>query len=213
MAARVSESLILRTYPYREADLIVSFLARDLGKLRGVAQRARRPKSKFGAGMERLSHIWLFYFQKETHELVTLDSCELIQSTFGLETDYAVTVALDYLAEVSDQILAPGEPNERFFRLLLAVLDHLRRLGSKGVWSAVTYFTLWSVRLAGFLPELKVSASSLALAEEMQLSPVSQLSNHQWTKHTAADLRRFLVRQLEEHLERRLITAQMLENL
>ncbi len=57
MPARVSESLILRTYPFREADLVVSFLTRDQGKLRGVARRARRPKSGFGSSLERLSHV------------------------------------------------------------------------------------------------------------------------------------------------------------
>ena len=50
MPARVSETFVLRTYPFREADLIVSFFTRDQGKMRGVARRARRPKSPFGSG-------------------------------------------------------------------------------------------------------------------------------------------------------------------
>src|SRR5262249_46454605 len=100
--ARVSEALVLRTYPFQEADLVVSFLARDQGKLRGVAKRARRPKSAFGAGLERLSHVRMSYFQRENRELVNLDSCELIRSQFGLVSDYQAGVALDYLAEVSD---------------------------------------------------------------------------------------------------------------
>ena len=53
MPARVSESFILRTYPFREADLIVSFFTRDQGKFRGVARRARKPKSTYGSGLER----------------------------------------------------------------------------------------------------------------------------------------------------------------
>ena len=57
MPARVSETFVLRTYPFREADLIVSFFTRDQGKLRGVARRARKPKSPFGSGLERLSHV------------------------------------------------------------------------------------------------------------------------------------------------------------
>ncbi|HLH15810.1 MAG TPA: recombination protein O N-terminal domain-containing protein, partial [Bryobacteraceae bacterium] len=76
MPARVSEALVLRTYPLKEADLVVSFLSRDQGKLRGVARRARRPKNRFGAGLERLSHVRIEYFQTETRELVNLDSCE-----------------------------------------------------------------------------------------------------------------------------------------
>ena len=277
--ARVSEALVLRTYPLKEADLVVSFLTRDQGKLRGVAKRARRPKSAFGAGLERLSHVRMAYFQRETRELVNLDSCELIRSQFGLVSDYQASVALDYFAEVAEQLLPSGEANDRFFRLLLAVLDSLQPAGAGPVagagiisepqpsgsgvaasmdaagrvWRAVTYFSLWSVRLSGMLPELHVclgcgamldhperaffsrgrsglvcghcrsgpgsaggnswelSAESRGIAAEMLRLPVAGLSKTAWSQTTAADLRRFLVQQIEQHVERRLITAPMLE--
>ncbi len=108
MPARVSEAIVLRTYPLKEADLIVSFLTRDGGKLRGVANRARRPKSGFGAALERLTHGKIFYFQRETRELVKLEACEMIHSHFGLHGDLTVSVALDFIAEVSEQFLRPA---------------------------------------------------------------------------------------------------------
>jgi DNA repair protein RecO (recombination protein O) len=254
MPARVSEAIVLQTYPFKESDLVVSFLTRDQGKLRGVAKRARRPKSSFGSGLERLSQVKMSYFQRETRELVNLDSCDLIQSQFGLLGDYGAAVALDYLAEISEQLLPPGEPNERYFRLLLTVLDHLRTGGAGSVWRAATYFSLWAVRLAGILPELHVclacgnwlddteareqafftryrtglycghcrrsaelgktwelSLRSRDIAEEMLRKPVGQLAHDDWRRETAADLRHFLVRQIEHHIERRLITAPVLE--
>ncbi|HVN06483.1 MAG TPA: DNA repair protein RecO, partial [Bryobacteraceae bacterium] len=125
MPARVSEAFVLRTYPLKEADLVVSFLTRDQGKLRGVAKRARRLKSAFGSGLERLSQVRLSYFQREGKELVSLDSCDLLVSQFGLLSDYRAGVALDFFAEVTDQLLPPAEPNDKFFRLLAAVLEHL----------------------------------------------------------------------------------------
>ena len=209
--ARVSEALILRTFPLKESDLIVSFLTRDQGKLRGVARRARRPKSPFGSGLERLSHVKLYYFQRETRELVNLDSCELIHSQFSLAPDYAAGVALDVMAEVSEQLLPPAEPSERFFRLLVAVLDFLRTREAEGVWQTVNYFLLWAVRLSGILPELKVAAESMEIAEEMLYTPVARLQQRPWTRETAADLRRLLVRAIEEHIERRLVTVPLLE--
>jgi DNA repair protein RecO (recombination protein O) len=242
----------LRTYPLKEADLVVSFLTRDQGKLRGVAKRARRPKSAFGSGLERLSHVRMAYFQRENRELVNLDSCELIRSQFGLVSDYTASVALDYLAEVSEQLLPSAEPAERFFRLLVAVLDSLPAPG--GVWRGVTYFSLWAVRLSGWLPELHVclscgsvlddpesteraffsrgnaglicndcrralsvsgswelSRESRDIAREMLRQPVINLSTEHWTQSTAADLRRFLVQQIESHAERRLLTFPVLE--
>src|ERR1035437_3875715 len=110
--ACISEALVLRTYPLKEADLVVSFLTRDQGKLRGVAKRARRPKSGFGAGLERLGHVRMADFQRESRELVNLDSCELIHSQFGLASDYWSSVALDYFAEVAEQLLPAAESNE-----------------------------------------------------------------------------------------------------
>jgi DNA repair protein RecO (recombination protein O) len=259
--ARVSEALVLRTYPFQEADLIVSFFTRDQGKLRGVAKRARRPKSAFGAGLERLSHVRLAYFQRENRELVNLDSCELIRSQFDLVSDYRAGIALDYFAEISEQLLPSAEPSEKFFRLLLAVLDYVGQASglpggrTAATWRAVTYFSLWAVRLSGWLPELHVCLScgaalddaeaperaffargrtglicghcrrTLAVANSWELSvesrrtaaemlrlPVAQLSIAEWQQSTASDLRRFLVQQIEEHVERRLMTAPMLES-
>src|SRR5271165_3297545 len=154
MSARVSEAFVLQTYPFKEGDLIVSFLTRDLGKLRGVARRARRPKSGFGSSLERLSHIRMAYFQRENRELVNVDSCELLQSQFSLLSDFASACALDFFAEVSEQLLPPAEPNEKYFRLLTAVLGYLRSGDPGAVWRSVTYFSTWTVRLAGLLPDL-----------------------------------------------------------
>lgn len=156
MPARMSEAYILATWPFREGDLIVSFLTRDLGRLRGVARRARRPKSGFGSGLERLSHIRMSYFQRETHELVNIDSCDLLDSQFSLLNDYSAACALDFFAEVSEQLLPAAEPSEKYFRLMMSMLEHLRTRAPGSVWRAATYFSLWAVRLAGFLPDLHV---------------------------------------------------------
>ena len=213
MPSQASESLVLRTYPLREADLIVSFFTRDSGKLRGVARRARKPKNEFGSGLERLSHVNMSYVQRENRELANLYRCDLIQSQLEIAADYAGCIALDFVAEVSDALLPPSEPNERFFRLILAVLEHLRHTGGAGVWVAVTYFSLWAVRLSGFLPDLRVSGESRRLAEEMMHTPIGQLSEREWNASTAADLRRFLVRNVQDHIERKLHSPALLDTL
>jgi DNA repair protein RecO (recombination protein O) len=211
MPARMSETFVLRTYPFREADLIVSFFTRDGGKLRGVARRARRPKSPFGSGLERLSQVRMAYSQKENAELASLNSCELIQSQFDLGSDYARGVALDFFTEVAEQLLPAHEPNEKFFRLMAAVLAYLRSGGD--IWAAVLYFALWSVRLTGILPELRVNQESAVIANEMLERPISGLTARVWSKTTASDLRRKLIRTMEQHIERKFLTVPLLEGL
>jgi DNA repair protein RecO (recombination protein O) len=209
MPAQVSETFVLRTYPFREADLIVSFFTRDQGKLRGVARRARRPKSAFGSGLERLSQVRMAYFLRENAELANLTSCELIDSQFGLQADYTCSLALDYFTEVTDQLMPPHEPNEKYFRLLKATLEFLRSGGS--VWSAVDYFTVWSVRLAGVLPELRVSRETVEIVEEMFVKGLRDLTPRVWTKTTLSGLRRSLIRAMEQHVERKFLTVPLLE--
>src|ERR1700740_967379 len=111
MPARGSETYVLRTYSFRGRDLIVSFFTRDQGKLRGVARRARKPKNTVGSGLERLALVNLAYSQKETRELVDLNSCDLLQSQFNLLDNFDAGVALDYIAEVSEHLLPPNEQN------------------------------------------------------------------------------------------------------
>ena len=214
MSSRVSESLVLRTYPYKEADLIVSFFTRDMGKLRAIARRAKRPKSHYGATLDRLCHVRMAYFQKDGRELASIDGAELIESQFDLiagPSAFENSVVLDYLSEVSELLLPPHEPSEKFFRLLIAMLAELRAGGS--VWKVVLYFSLWCARLQGFLPDPVVCEDSRALAMEMLATPIANIEPRDWTRNTAADLRRFLVQQIEEQVERRLTTLRHLEQL
>lgn len=219
MPARTSETYVLRTYPFRESDLIVSFFTRDQGKLRGVARRARKPKNSFGSGLERLSLVNLSYSQKETRELVNLNSCDLVQSQFDLLDCFDASVALDYVAEVSDHMLPPHEPNERFFRLIGAVLGYMHDRAPGAIWTAITYFSLWATRLSGFLPDLvnypdrSLSGESRQIAGAMLQSHIADLPALAWSKDTALDLRRFLIRKMEEHAERRFHTPALLEGL
>ena len=148
---------------------------------------------------------------KESRELVNINSADLIHSQFSLASDWDASVALDYIAEISEQLLPPDEVNERHFRLLVSVLDFMRSRGN--VWIAVTYFSLWSVRLAGFLPDMRIVPESKEIAEEMLVTPVAQLTPRTWTKALAADLRRALLRAIEDHVERRILSAQILEAL
>jgi len=211
MPAQVSETFVLRTYPYREADLIVSFFTRDQGKLRGVARRARRPKSTFGSGLERLSQVRMAYFLRDNAELASLSGCELIESQFGLQSNYDCSVALDYFTEVTEHLLPPHEPSEKYFRLLRATLDYLR--GGGAVWIAVDYFTIWAVRLTGVLPELRVTPEAREIVEEMFTKPLGALTPRAWTKTTLAAVRRTLIRAMEQHVERKFLTVQILEAL
>ena len=151
MAIKQSEAIVLRSYPLREADLLVAFFTRAEGMVRGVARAAKKSKRRFGGALEPLTYVRVWYEDRERQELARLDSCEVLESPLAERVDYPRAVALGYVAEVLEQLLPEREANDAMFRLALSVLGQLR---AGAIWMPLTYFDLWVVRLAGLLPEL-----------------------------------------------------------
>jgi DNA repair protein RecO (recombination protein O) len=243
MALRESEAIVLRTYPLREADLLVTLFTRVEGKVRGVARSAKKSKRRFGGALEPLTYVRAFYDVREGQELARLDACEVLQSPLAVEVDYARAVALGHIAELLDELLPDRESNDAIFRLALSVLQVLT---GPEIWMPVTYFELWLTRLVGFLPELtecmvcgrslngnrawfhaladglmcaddkrlassEISSESRTLAAQMFRAPVESFAGKPWPKAQCADLRKFLIQTLQRHIEKKLVTAGMLE--
>ncbi|MBI3404970.1 MAG: DNA repair protein RecO [Acidobacteria bacterium] len=151
---RESEALILRSYPLGEGDLLVSFLTRDAGRMRGVAKGARRTKSRFGASLEPASYIRVSVFEREGRDLGRIQQCELLESFLDITKDYESGLALSALCEVYDAVLPEHESNDPAFRLFLLAAQTIKKSGK---WELpLAYALIWTVRLAGWLPDISV---------------------------------------------------------
>ncbi|HEY1272882.1 MAG TPA: DNA repair protein RecO [Terriglobales bacterium] len=243
MPLKESEAIVLRTYPLREADLLVTLFTRLEGKVRGVARSAKKSKRRFGGALEPLTVVRVYYSDKERQELASLDSCEVLESPLATEVSYPRAVALGHVAELLDELLPDREANDAVFRLALSVIAKLR---GPDIWLPLTYFELWMTRLMGYLPEFsecvvcgcplngsrawfhaladglmcvddkrlassEMSAESRALAGQMFRAPVESFAAG--PKNQGADLRKFLTQTLQRHIEKKLVTAGMLEKL
>lgn len=243
MPLKESEAIILRTYPLREADLLVTLFTRSEGKLHGVARSAKKSKRRFGGALEPLTYVRAYYHERERQELTRLDSCEVLESPLVSEVSYPRAVALAHVAELLDELLPDHEANDDVFRLTLAVLAALH---GNEIWMPLTYFELWMTRLMGYLPDFsecivcgrtlngsraffhaladglmciddkrlassEMSPDSRALAARMFRAPVGSLAGAAWAKTQGADLRKFLIQILQRHIEKKLVTAGMLE--
>lgn len=245
MALKESEAIVLRTYPLRESDLLVTLFTRMEGKVKGVARAAKKSKRRFGGALEPLTYVRAFYDDRERQELARLDSCEVIESPMTGEVTYARATALAHVGELLDQLMPDREASDAVFRLTLAVLAELR---GAALWMPVTYFELWMTRLMGFLPEFsecavcgralngtraywhaladglvcaedkriassELSPESRKIAAQMLRSRAAEFTGIDWPKELCADLRKFLIQILERQLEKKLVTAGMLEKI
>ena len=149
MPLKESEAIVLRTYPLGEGDRLVSFLDRQSGRVRGVARGARLTKNRFGSTLEMLAYIRIWYFERETRDLVRINQCELIESFMDVQRDYSSAVALALVSEITDAVLGEREAADAQFRLILLTARAVRAHGPSQV--VLAYFSLWTARLGGWL--------------------------------------------------------------
>jgi DNA repair protein RecO (recombination protein O) len=158
MPAYSAEALILRTYRFGEADLIVVFLTRDRGKRRGVAKNAVKSRRRFGAALEPLTRGTVAYFEKEQRELVRVDRVDTqaspLTSAMSGTAGSAALGHAGYFAELLDEWSPEAQANEKLFRLGAAVGDALS--AGAPVAPLARYFEYWLLRLEGVYPGILV---------------------------------------------------------
>jgi DNA repair protein RecO (recombination protein O) len=148
---RTGEALVLRAWPFQEADLLVSLFTREQGRIKGVARHAMRSRRRFGGALETMTHVRATYAERPRQELVRLDAFEILSSPLSQPIDYTRTAALQLVAEILEEALPEQAVDDAVFRLAVAVLDQVQ-IGR--VWLPITYFALWMNRLMGWMPEL-----------------------------------------------------------
>ena len=152
MPARETEAIILKTFPLGEADRLVSFFGRTSGRIRGVAGGARRIKNRYGSSLELLSHVQIWYVERETRDLVRIQQCELLESFHKAQADYGLSTGLAVVSEIAERVLPEQEVAEPMFRLLLLTAREIER---RGEWKLpLTYFAYWTLKLGGWMPRL-----------------------------------------------------------
>ena len=154
MGLKNTEAIVLHTLRLGEADRIVVLFTRDSGVVRATARGARKLKSRFGASLEPFTHIRLSYFEKENRELVSISDTEIVRSYFTLLSEEAVFSMLEYLGGLLLEFSPPHEPNEKLFRMSAACLEGLSE-APESQQGFASYFEVWTLKLAGFLPDLK----------------------------------------------------------
>ena len=240
MPVRESEALILRSFPLGEADRLVSFLSRSEGRIRGVASGARRTKSRFGSTLEPFSYVRMWFYERETRELVRINQCELIESFLEVQRDYAVSLALALMSEVSEAVLGEHEVAEPNFRLLLLIARAIKA-GAK-LPLALAYFAFWTVRLGGWMPALdrcsrcgaalsdrasmarsglfcpnctlpgqqSISKETLELARRMAGGKLEDLIKANFSAAAIEEVKDHMLNLIEQHIEKKLNTRKMM---
>lgn len=165
MSEARATGFVLRTWPLRESDLIVSLFTLEEGKLRGVAHRALRPKGRWSGALEPMTEIEVRFRAREGQELVSLSEPSIVRSPYHPPPPLEVNWTLAFLAELTEASTALHDADPVLDRLLRSCVDAL--LDGRDCFAVARYAEAWVLRLAGVLPELDACAGCGApLGEE-----------------------------------------------
>lgn len=137
--------LILRSRDYKEADQLLTVYSLEQGKLTVRAGGVKKTTSRLRSGVLLFSQSKLVIANGKGFPTVT--AAEPIEAFPLLRSDFARMSYAGYAAELLDQVLAEGHPDDGIFRLILQefyLLEHV------DPYLAVLYLEVELLRRLGY---------------------------------------------------------------
>jgi DNA repair protein RecO (recombination protein O) len=146
-----THAILLRSVPYRDADLILTLYTDARGRLSALARSARRSHKRFGACLQ-LFTVSTMHLSSRGGDLWTLASAELDESFAGLAADMVCFAHASYATELVRELTAAEQPDEH---LLALIVELYRRLHGQGPsLPMLRAFELVLLELLGLAPVL-----------------------------------------------------------
>lgn len=155
MALRHDQGIVLRGYPFGEADRVVVLLSPNNGKIRTVAKGVRKTKSRFGGRLEPFTHVDLILY--EGRNLDTITQVAVLEPFPHLRSNLDAVVAAGIMVEAADAVAQEDEAAIRLFLLLQRGLKTLEA-GERSP-DLITSFLLKLADVVGVAPSLLQCAS------------------------------------------------------
>jgi len=146
-------AFVLRTLPYSESDLIVSFYSHDFGKIKGIAKGAKRSKKRFANVFEPFSLANIIFTRKSRDMMAFIEACDIIDHYPAIRQDMEKTLIASYFIDLTDHFSPEGKKNEKIFQLLQDFLILLER--EKASDALVRFFEMRLLKLTGFEPAIE----------------------------------------------------------
>jgi DNA repair protein RecO (recombination protein O) len=116
MGLRHDQGIVLRSYPFGEADRVVVLLSPNHGKVRAVAKGVRKTTSRFGGRLEPFTEVDLVLY--EGRNLDTVTQVSVIEAFPHLRGDLERVLAAGTMVEAVDAVTQEDESAVRAFLLL-----------------------------------------------------------------------------------------------
>ncbi len=147
-----TEAIVLHAFDYRETSRIVRLATRDVGVISAVARGARRPKSRFGQGLDLFTggtaHL-ILHPTSDLHAITAFDASRARPALAGSLHRFGAAAALSELC-----IRFGTEAPPTVHQALAEGLDALALAADPAVTARALAAAWWIVAELGFAPSL-----------------------------------------------------------
>jgi len=164
-----TDAFVLRTVDYGESHVIVTLLARDLGKVSAIARSARRSKRRFGGSLLPLRGLRATLSFRPNRDLAELDDALVARDFAGIEGSFEKIMVASYATELVRAHLRDGDPANDALELLEDFYGRLSDCddGRAMLRTVLHHFELGLLRSAGAAPSLGACARCGMRVESM----------------------------------------------
>ncbi|HEX8796800.1 MAG TPA: DNA repair protein RecO [Polyangiaceae bacterium] len=125
-----SEALVVRTVEFGEADLVVTFVTEQVGKLAAIVRGARRGSKRVSGALEPV-HTISVVVEDKGGELATLKEAQVVRARAGVTESLEALDAAGVALRWARHAFPPKTPEPEGWRVLVSLLDVLdARIGS-----------------------------------------------------------------------------------
>jgi DNA repair protein RecO (recombination protein O) len=161
------EALVLRSVPFGEADLVVTLLTAQHGRIGAFARSARKSTKRFAGGIGPFSLLQVSWVPR-AEGLCSLTSSDVIRRWTGLTDLLVRTVAAALVVEVIEHGLEEGQGDETLFDRVARFFDWLAtQTAAERIEAGVCRFVMALMDDAGIGIDLTCSSRSQVDAESL----------------------------------------------
>ena len=156
-------AICIRAVDYSETSQVVTFFARETGKISAIAKGSKRPKSAFDGPIEILSHGKIVFSGSGRDKLATLTEFEPIYDGpdyVGPRSDFFVLNCCFFAAELLNNLTHDYDPHPELYDSFLHFLQNAAQHKTKHhMHTALILFQLGLLKEIGLQPILNSCAN------------------------------------------------------
>ena len=146
------EAFVLKKSVYGEADYLVTFFTRELGKIKCIARQAKKSKKRFGGRLEPFLHLKLNITLND-NKFNVVNDVNLVRHfasiTESLESFAFGSFALEHV----DILTYENQKSEQFFDAALNVFEHINT--GTNILPAILKYQITALEVNGIKPNFE----------------------------------------------------------